>query len=424
MNNDLTTALDRKQLVVGAFAFSFPLLVLITDIGTGLLSFAFLIGAFVFARDARAAFVRHLPETRWVAIAFLLNFLFALACFVLRPESPLSTLEEPSRMLFALSAMLLVQVARPPSAMLWRGVIGGALAGAAFVGYQRWVMGLDRPGGLINAITFGDISLCLGLLALASATNVRSVRDALWPVTGALAGLAGAIATGTRGSWLALVLFAILLVRHRQRIRSKLVRLLAALVIGLLVAGYFVPQTGMRGRIADARANIDEYFSDGFAFTNVGIRLELWKGAAMLIAERPLLGQDIGVARERMKVMVAEGRLDPVALPPTHFHNDILQNLVSGGVAGLLVWAGTLLAPFMFFARMFSAQQCAGRERMGLALGGMLLVSSYFAFGLTEVIFWSVRSTMFYAIMVFLFMGFCLNAKDDEERALRSKTHT
>lgn len=424
MNKDSTTALDRKQLVVGTFAFSFPLLILISGIGAGILGFAFLIGAFVFQREARAALVRHLPETRWVVLAFLLNFLFALACYVLRPESPLSTLEDPSRMLFALTAMLLVQVARPPSTTLWRGVIGGALAGAVFVGYQRWGLGLDRPGGLINAITFGDISLCLGLLALASATTVRTVRDALWPVAGALAGLAGSIATGTRGSWLALVLFAILLIRHRRRIRSKLVRLLAVLVLGLLVAAYFVPQTGMRGRIADAGENIHEYFSDGFAFTNVGIRLELWKGAAMLIAEHPLLGQDIGVARKRMKAMVAEGRLDPVALPPTHFHNDVLQNLVIGGVLGLLIWGGTLLAPFMFFAHMFGAQQRAGRERMALALGGMLLVSSYFAFGLTEVIFWSVRGTMFYAIMVFLFMGFCLNAKDDEERAIRSETHT
>jgi O-antigen ligase len=41
----------------------------------------------------------------------------------------------------------------------------------------------------------------------------------------------------------------------------------------------------------------------------------------------------------------------------------------------------------------------------------------YFSFGLTEVIFWSVRSTMFYALMLFLLMGLCLNAQDEAAAA-------
>jgi O-antigen ligase len=42
----------------------------------------------------------------------------------------------------------------------------------------------------------------------------------------------------------------------------------------------------------------------------------------------------------------------------------------------------------------------------------MLLVLSYFSFGLTEVIFWSVRSAMFYALTLFVLMGLCLNARE------------
>jgi O-antigen ligase len=45
------------------------------------------------------------------------------------------------------------------------------------------------------------------------------------------------------------------------------------------------------------------------------------------------------------------------------------------------------------------------------ALAGALVVFSYACFGLTEVIFWSVAGSLFYALMVFLLMGFCLNAK-------------
>ena len=49
------------------------------------------------------------------------------------------------------------------------------------------------------------------------------------------------------------------------------------------------------------------------------------------------------------------------------------------------------------------------------ALAGMLVVLSYFSFGLTEVIFWSLKGCMFYALMIFLLMGFCLIAKEKRE---------
>jgi O-antigen ligase len=417
MNIDLQASTDRRQLVAGAVAFSIPALVLVSETGIGLVSFAFLAAVLFDPRGARGAFLRHLHATRWVVLAFSLNFMFALLCFLLRPEAGLSTLEKPLRMLLALAAMLVVQTARPPSSTLWHGVIAGALAGAAFAGYQRWGLGLDRPGGFINPITFGDISMSLALLALAWAGTVRPGRQVLWPCLGALAGLVGSIATGTRGAWLALVCSAILFVCYRQRIHGRLIRVLALLGLSIVVAGYFVPQTGMRARIAAAAADFDAYFSGGSAFTQVGIRLELWKGAIMLIAERPLLGRDLGAAKASMGAMVAEGRLDPVALPPSHFHQDILQNLVTGGVLGLLVWAGTLVAPFMFFANQFGAREHPGRERMALALAGMLFIGGYFSFGLTEVIFWSVRGCMFYALMVFVLMGFCLNGRDEEQAA-------
>jgi O-antigen ligase len=48
------------------------------------------------------------------------------------------------------------------------------------------------------------------------------------------------------------------------------------------------------------------------------------------------------------------------------------------------------------------------------ALAGMLVVVSYFSFGLTEVIFWSVKGSLFYALMIFILMGLCLNAKEND----------
>jgi O-antigen ligase len=408
---------------VAALVACFPMTVLVTDQVASLISFLLFIGAFFVLPRARAALAAHWQEVRWVVFAFGLHLAYVALCFALRAETPLSSLEKPSRMLFAASAMMLVVAARPSALFLWRGIIAGALAGAAYITWLRWGQGVDRPGGYMNAITFGDISVSLSMMSLAWASMARKVRDAVWPCLGAVAGLLGAVATGSRGSWLALLAVAVLFVYHRRRIRGKFVRLLALLAVALAIGAFLLPQTGLRERAAEVKANIDAYFSQGGnAYTNVGVRLELWKGAGILIAQHPFFGQDFDTARETLRQMAEKGELDAVALPPndfpSHVHNDILQNLVAGGIVGLLVWAGTLAAPFLFFAHMFGAQQRASRERTALALGGMLTVSSFFAFGLTDVIFWSVRGAIFYAIMVFLFMGFCLNAKDDEAHIL------
>ena len=419
-------------LLVALLLLLLPALVLVTGVGTGLISFAFLFAALATWGAARTTLLRDWCAVRWVVLALLANFLFALLCFALRPEERANVLERPLRMLLALSALLVVRHWRPGSAALKRGLIAGAFAGAVFVSYQRWGLHMERPGGLINSITFGDISLCFGLMLLAWAGTVARTRQALWPAAGALAALAGTIATGTRGGLLALLFAAWIFFRYRALVRARMMRTLGALALGLLVLSYCVPQTGMRTRVADAVANVEQYFKGGSAYTNVGIRLELWKGAAMLIGERPWLGRSIDASAQRMAQLVAAGRLDAVTLEPSHVHNDMLQRLVTGGVPGMLIWSATLIAPLLFFAaplrraalpsrqqssrqqpgRQQSSRQQPSREQVALSLAGVLLVTCYASFGLTEVIFWSLRSCLFYATMVFILMGLCLNAAD------------
>jgi len=409
MNNNWTKTMGPAQVWIGFLLFLFPFLSLITLIGVSLSSFLFLLTALFLFRDGRAALARHWLDARWVVFAFLFNFAFALLCYLVRPEASLANLEKPSRMFIAVSALMLVLAARPPRRALWWGVIGGAAAALPLVGYQRIMLNIERPGGLINAITFGDLSLCLGLVALAAAIDFRhSARQALWPALGAVAGFAGSVMTGTRGGWLALALAVVLFARHAQLLRSWRVRALLIASFALIASTYFIPASGVRARVGQGIDDVRAWFGGGSAFTNVGIRLELWKGASMLIAERPLFGLDQASMKAELERYVAQGRLDPVVLPMEHLHNDALQAIATGGVPGLLAWLGILAAPFVFFSR----HARTGMGQSAPALAGMLVVLSYFSFGMTEVIFWSVKGSLFYALMVFLLMGLCLNAKE------------
>ncbi|GGC07257.1 O-antigen ligase family protein [Pseudoduganella buxea] len=318
--------------------------------------------------------------------------------------------EKPSRMLLAASALFAVLACRPDRNALWWGLIGGTVAGACVAGYQRWFEGVDRPGGMMNAITFGDIVLCMGLMSLAGVLDFRG-RQRIWPALGAVAGLVGTLATGTRGGWVAILFAALLFLKYGHYLRGKFAKGTAGLVALVMFGAYFVPQTGVSERLGQGIDDVRTYYTGGGAFTNVGVRLELWKGAGMLVARHPWAPSSNAQVKEELRELVDAGKLQPFVLEAEHFHNDALQVLVFGGVIGFLCWFGTLLMPFLFFLRILQSHETASPRLIAPALAGLLLVVSYFSFGLTEVIFWSVRSAMFYALMLFVTMGLCLNAK-------------
>lgn len=413
MDNKALQKSDAKQLIAGFLVFLFPFLSLILKSGVSIASFTFLIAALAWWRPARDAFVRAWPRVRWVVLAFGAWFMYNVALYLFAGRL-LSDIETPIRMFGCFSAMLVVLVARPSHRTFLAGVAAGALAGALLVGYQRLGLGMERPGGSLNAITFGDLSLALGLIAIAAATELRSRRHAVVLVVGAIAGLVGSMLTGTRGGWIALAVAVCVFLRYSVVVRNRLVIVLASTAVLMLVGAYLVPETGVRARVEEGLLDVREYRAGGEVDTRVGTRLELWKAAGILIGERPAFGRQDAVVRARMTELVEEGRLDDAIFPIEHLHNDALQVMATAGIAGLAVWLTILLAPFIFFARELRAALHTSRQRFALALAGLVVVTSYASFGLTEVIFWSVGGSLFYSLMVFLLMGFCLNSKDND----------
>lgn len=415
MDNKAIKNADAKQLIAGFLVFLFPCLSLILKSGPSAASFTFLIAAIVWWRPAvRDALARAWPQVRWVVFAFGAWCIYNVLLYMFAPGRLMSDMETPIRMFACFTALGVVLAARPSHRTFLAGVAAGAVAGALLVGYQRLMLDIDRPGGQLNAITFGDLSLALGLIAIAAATELRSVRHATVLVTAAVAGLAGSMLTGTRGGWIALAVAVLIFLRYSVIVRNRIVIVLVSATVAMFGVAYLVPETGVRARIEEGLLDVREYRAGGEINTRVGTRLELWKTAGIVIEERPWFGRQDQEVHQRVLELVDEGRLDEAVLPFEHLHNDAMQVMATTGVVGFAFWLGILVTPLLFFARQLRQATHRSRQRFALALAGMILVTSYASFGLTEVIFWSVGGSLFYSLMIFLLMGFILNAKDND----------
>ncbi|WP_229467281.1 O-antigen ligase [Massilia sp. Mn16-1_5] len=323
---------------------------------------------------------------------------------------PINVMDGPSRLLFALACIGFVGILRPNIRLFWVGMCIGTIVAAVQGGWQFVVLGEERVTGITHhAITYGDLAVAMGVMSFCALSDFRGTRLAWLPPLALLCGMLAAIFSGSRGAWLGFLLVLWPMLKYGSRMHGKTMRWVVGLVLLACAVGYLVPQTGIAGRAADAVSDVERYYSVHDASTNVGTRLELWKAAGMMIAEHPFAGVGRENFRPTLLAFEKEGRLQhSIALTYSSAHNDVLHTLATGGLLDLVFLLLMYGAPFVFFSRMLHhGPQAAAAP----ALAGMLLVILFVAFGLTDVMFWLMRTQAFYATMVCVLAGFCLAAQ-------------
>ena len=351
----------------------------------------------------------HARELRFIALGFGGYFLVSLLR-MLWYGHPVSVMDGPSRLLFALACIAFVGILRPNIRLFWIGLCVGSIGAALIGGWQFLVLGEERVQGFTHhAITFGDLAVAMGVMSFCALSAFRGTRLAWLPPLALLCGVLAAVFSGSRGAWLGLLLVLWPMLKYGSRMHGKAMRYVVGLVLLACAAGYLLPQAGIARRVADAVSDIERYYSVHDASTNVGIRLELWKASGMMIADHPLLGVGRDEFRPALLALEREGRLQKtMALEFSSAHNDVLNTLATGGLVDLVFLLLMYGAPLVFFSRMLHRGPPAAAAP---ALAGMLLVICFIAFGLTDAMFWLMMTKVFYATMACVLAGFCLAAQ-------------
>lgn len=284
--------------------------------------------------------------------------------------------------LFIPMAWLLLQVPTPWLRHVRCGWIAGVAVAAVMI--ARALAGGTRVAhvGWSNIVPFGDLALLMGVLALVSIgwSRTRSIA-ALGTVAGAL-GLWIALASGTRGSWLAVpvfVLLALFLPQHWSRRWRLAVFALAVIAIG--AAG--IANRGVADRVAAVRIELEQFERGENLDSSIGTRLQLWQASWRIFRAAPLTGVGLQGFKAALREEAAANRITPAAASYDHSHDEALFALASLGATGFAAWLALLAVPAAFFARRLRA---AALEVRTSAVMGLSTCAGFAVFGLTEVL--------------------------------------
>ncbi|GAA4335158.1 hypothetical protein GCM10023144_28080 [Pigmentiphaga soli] len=313
---------------------------------------------------------------------------------------------------FALFGLLLwVLYLAGPGRIEWLqwGCAAGAIVSAA------WIHGLAGPGrlnhiGINNAIPFGNLSLLMGVLALLSIGWRRPASNAALAcggialrLVGGAAGLYASYLSGTRGGWIALPAFAVIVLlpfRLRPRIYAGL---LAAIVLGLGAGGY--ANGWVSQRVEQAVSSLEEFQHGQDLDSSEGNRLQMWRASLLMFRDHPLIGVGPKGYQPELVRLAQRGIVTPAATAYSHSHNDVLFALATLGLPGLAAILATYLAPALFFARRVRHRDAGLRTAAAM---GLALCAGFLIFGLTESMFVITLTNAFYSLMAAAFVAYAI----------------
>ncbi|MDR3097281.1 MAG: O-antigen ligase family protein [Paraburkholderia sp.] len=418
MNHDTTTYLRRLAPIVTLLLALGPATNLVWRGGTGycfflLLAFA-LHGAYAHRHDR--SYFAPWREYRWYTAAMLAPLVVVVLQQLLFGYWAPHQFDALSRLALALPIFLLLS--RLPSRNLtvvgW-GCALGALAASA------WVF-VDRPPGgwndadrlsnyYTNAIPFGDTALLFAFLAVFTFGWDRKARPLALIVKLAALVAGGFVSylSGTRGGWIAVPVFALLLgvqygwFSHWKRVVVTLVLLAAA-------GGALFSTNGIRHRVADAGSDF-ALMQRGDKDTSVGLRLQLWNASVTLFERHPVYGVGKGHLKEALGDLAQHGEASP-QIVNERAHSDFFSAIAEMGAVG----AATLFL-FYFGTSVYFWRACRAADPVirTAACSGLAISFSTILFGLTIDVLVPIQVVVLIALLTAVFLAIIVSRKRELE---------
>ncbi|MBN3846177.1 MULTISPECIES: O-antigen ligase family protein [Burkholderiaceae] len=306
-----------------------------------------------------------------------------------------------SRFVLALPVFLLLR--QLPSRNL-RMIGWGCAAGALAVGL--WAF-LDQPPGgwtdanrlnnsYTNAIPFGDTALLLGFLSVFTLgwDNPRDWRMLLPRLAALVGGGYASYLSGTRGGWLAVPVFVVLLgIQYRWFAQKK--RLVIVTLAIVLAAGALLSTGRIHKRLAEVPNDVS-MMHKGDDDTATGLRLQLWNASRMIFERHPLYGIGKGHLVDELGAMAKRGQVK-AEIVNERAHSDFFSTLAEMGAIGVIALLLFYHGMAVYFWRH---RHMADPVIRAASYTGLAVATSTVIFGLTIDVLVPIMVTVLLALLV------------------------
>ena len=339
-----------------------------------------------------------------------------------------ASFEKPLKLLLPFVCLHYLLAYPPRVVWLWRSSVVGAVALTAIALYQVLVLHYSRAGDeYINSIRFGNAALVLTLLCAIGwhSTCLEPAFRRIGLILGAACGLVSVFLSGTRGSWLVLVLVLLVWVGTLAAQGRKKILLVA--VVGVVVGVTMLITTaglGVQKRIERVQTEVQAYESKGAANTSIGARFQMWQFAWHLYAQKPVFGWSQKGYEAEQKRMLDSHQLDSFIKDFNHPHNDLLDAASKRGTVGVVAVLACHLSWFVFFVRRY--RRLRKDDMRALCVAGMMLPFVFLGFGLTDSPMTSNGTIVLYFYLATILMAMVLTGSQEvvpaAKRMLTSET--
>lgn len=246
-----------------------------------------------------------------------------------------------------------------------RGALFNYFGGYTVFGRAIWNYIYANPNDLA--------ALTLLQLGMALAIYVREPKG--WPKLAAIAGTIllpfVILLTQSRGAFLAIVAFGLLLVAgQRRRVRT----LVIVAIVGAIVA--IAAPDSLWDRIGGLRSATDtETLREVDPEGSAEQRYEIWKVARKIAREHLLVGVGVGAYPQAHLRYAMDSEFKPTALGARDTHSTYLNVLAESGVVGLVLFLALFVSVFLYAERVRrrvrAALPASGQQILFLELGLM-----------------------------------------------------
>lgn len=221
----------------------------------------------------------------------------------------------------------------------------GAVISTSYAYYYTFYVGLGRNWPL-NPIPYGTIMASISVIALSLCLTSTSYKEKVVTFLAFILGSYSLILSESRGVWLGYivtlaVIFIIFITTKKIKITWRSAAIICVVIAGVSV----ISKPLISQRLSQTQQEYNDIKS-GNMNTSIGLRLQMWQSAPMIIEHHELLGQGDQYIQVLDKLF-HQGRISQVlyTYQPAHFHNQFIDYIVKKGIIGLILLLCLFILP-------------------------------------------------------------------------------